>query len=59
MRRVVNSDPSRVRAVKELLVQHPKQVLFYNFNYELEALRALQDDVAISEWNGHKHEQIP
>ncbi|MET0786563.1 MAG: hypothetical protein ABWY25_07655 [Paenisporosarcina sp.] len=59
MRRVVNSDPSRVRAVKELLVQHPKQVLFYNFNYELEALRALQDVVAISEWNGHKHEEIP
>jgi hypothetical protein len=59
MRRVVNSDPSRVRAVRELLVNHPKQVLFYNFNYELDMLRHLENDVAIAEWNGHKHEEIP
>jgi hypothetical protein len=59
MRRVVNSDPSRVRAVKELLVPHPKQVLFYNFNYELDMLRGLGENVAIAEWNGHKHEEIP
>ena len=59
MRRVINSDPSRVKRIKELLSEHPKMVLFYNFNYELEALRALEDVVAISEWNGHKHEEIP
>ena len=59
MRRVVNSDPSRVRMVRELLSENPKIVLFYNFNYELEALRGLEDVVAVAEWNGHKHEQIP
>jgi hypothetical protein len=59
MRRVVNSDPSRVRAVRGLLEKHPKLVLFYNFNYELEMLRRLGDELEIAEWNGWKHEQIP
>ena len=59
MRRIVNSDPSRVRALRALLSTHPKIVTFYNFNYELDALRGLQNEVELAEWNGHKHEQIP
>lgn len=59
LRRVVNSDPSRVRKIESLLEEHPKIVIFYNFNYELEALRRLEAKVAIAEWNGHKHEEIP
>lgn len=59
MRRIVNSDPSRVRAVESLLEVHPKLVIFYNFNYELDALRRLSDRVEIAEWNGHKHEELP
>jgi superfamily II DNA or RNA helicase len=59
MRRVVNSDPSRVRAIRELLEEHDKMVVFYNFDYELDALRRLQGEVRVSEWNGHKHEEIP
>jgi hypothetical protein len=59
MRQVVNSDPSRVEAVKDLLSQHKRIIVFYNFNYELEALRALNDVTEVAEWNGHKHEEIP
>ncbi len=59
MRRIVNSDPSRVRALRALLSTHPKIVTFYNFNYELDALRGLQNEVELAEWNGHKHEEIP
>jgi hypothetical protein len=59
MRRVVNSDPSRIRRVRELLENHDKIVLFYNFNYELEILQALRNEITVAEWNGHRHEEIP
>lgn len=59
LRRVVNSDPSRVRTIKDLMQIHPKMIVFYNFNYELEQLRRLEDVTTIGEWNGHKHEEIP
>lgn len=59
MRRVVNSDPSRVKMIRRLLEDHPKLVIFYNFDYELETLRALGSEIELAEWNGHKHEEIP
>ena len=59
MRQIVNSDPSRLRAVRSLLENHDKIVIFYNFNYELEILRTLKDEITVAEWNGHKHEEIP
>jgi hypothetical protein len=59
MRRVVNSHPSRLRAIRRLLKDHPKLIVFYNFNFELEALRALQAVTTVAEWNGHKHELLP
>lgn len=59
MRRVVNSDPSRVAFVSKLLDRVPKLIIFYNFDYELELLRTLSDKVTVAEWNGHKHEPIP
>lgn len=39
MRKVINSDPSRSSEVLELAKKHRKLIIFYNFNYELEALR--------------------
>lgn len=59
MRKVVYSDPSRLRAVREKLVKHPKLIVFYNFDYELDVLRTLSKDITVAEWNGHKHEEIP
>jgi len=56
---VVNSDASRVRAIEDLLTKHPKMVVFYNFNYELDILKRLDKDVTVAEWNGHRHEEIP
>jgi hypothetical protein len=40
-RRVVNSDPRRLAKVAELVRTHPKLIIFYNFDYELELLRSL------------------
>lgn len=59
MRKVVYSHPSRLEKVREKLVKHPKLIIFYNFDYELEALRTLSKDITVAEWNGHKHEEIP
>ena len=60
-RKIVNSDPSRQLALLELYEKHPKMIIFYNFDYELDILKSLSygDDVEIAEWNGHKHQEIP
>ena len=60
-RRIVNSDESRQMALLELYEKHPKMIVFYNFDYELDILKGLYygDSVEIAEWNGHKHQPIP
>lgn len=59
-RQVVNSDRSRLDAVGKIMAKHPKAVIFYNFNYELDALKTYLATVGIpyTEYNGHKHEPI-
>ena len=62
-RRCSNESEERVAKVRELLDEHPRLIVFYNFNFELDALRdmasSLPDDWGVAEWNGHKHEVIP
>jgi hypothetical protein len=61
MRKVTNTDPSRLSAVWEILAKHPRLIIFYNFDYELAILRTLKEseDRAYAEWNGHKHQELP
>ena len=61
MRKVTNTDPTRLKAVWELLAKHPRLIIFYNFDYELAILRTLKEseDRAYAEWNGHKHQELP
>lgn len=61
LRRVTNSDISRVDATKDLIKQHPRSIIFYNFDYELEILKQIAKDLDITcaEWNGHNHEPVP
>ena len=59
-RRVVNEDPSRQLALLDIFEKHPKMIVFYNFDYELDILRGMFEKVTeIGEWNGHKHQDIP
>ncbi len=61
LRRIVNTDQQRIDAVKQIISEHPRVIIFYNFDYELEILRELGKELEIetAEWNGHKHQQIP
>lgn len=59
LRKLVNSDPSRCVAIADILEQHPKAIIFYNYDYELEILRNLfEGRYPYSEWNGHNHDKI-
>ena len=61
LRKVVNKDESRILKLLELVEDHPKIILFYNFDYELDILKNLgyPDGTEVAEWNGHKHQEIP
>jgi len=61
LRKIVNSDASRVAIVQELVKQHSRAIIFYNFDYELELLKNCKygTGVEVAEWNGHKHQPIP
>lgn len=63
LRRIVNSDESRQVSLLEIFENHPKLIVFYNFDYELDILKeifkASNNGTDVAEWNGHKHEPIP
>jgi hypothetical protein len=61
LRKVTNSDPSRIRETAEIVKKRIRAIIFYNFNYELELLKKMCVDnkFIFSEWNGHKHQPIP
>jgi len=61
LRRIVNSDESRIEAVKRIMEEKHRAIIFYNYNYELGLLLQAFDNGAytVSEWNGHVHQEIP
>jgi hypothetical protein len=48
-RRAVYSHPSRVEVVRRLIARHPRLIVFYNFDYELKALRTLAGEVPVTD----------
>lgn len=67
MRKVVNSDRSRIEKVLDIYegTTNGRLIIFYNFDYELEMLRDglseyfIGKNVEIAEYNGHCHDPIP
>ena len=60
MRKITNSNKTRLLAVDDILKSKSKVIIFYNFDYELDAIKEyFKDKIPIAERNGHKHERIP
>lgn len=61
LRKIVNSDESRVVALLEILEVRKRAIIFYNFDYELDILMniAYGEGVEVVQWNGHKHQPVP
>lgn len=61
LRRIVNEDDSRQVTLLELLEDHPKAIIFYNFDYEREILLNLgyAEGTKVAEWSGHAHQPVP
>ena len=61
IRKIVNSDPTRCDKVLSIMKDHPKVIIFYNFDYERIALINMANDneILIKEWNGHNHQTVP
>ena len=63
LRKIVNQDMSRSNALLEILDDHHKAIIFYNYDYELELLKKIlvpaYGEENVAEWNGHKHQDIP
>ena len=61
MRKIAFGDPSRIDKVKELFEVNPRIIIFYDYDFELDALIGMceTEDYTYAQWNGHKHEPIP
>lgn len=61
LRRIVNEDESRQTALLQILEDHPKAIIFYNFDNELDILLnlAYQEGTEVAQYNGHLHEPVP
>lgn len=61
LRRITNENPERIAEVWRLHQQHPRIIIFYNFDYELDILRQMCEEFGYeyAEWNGHKHDKVP
>lgn len=61
LRKVVNSDESRLSKVIDICREKRRVIIFYNFDYELDILKEADygEEFAVAEWNGHKHQDIP
>ena len=62
LRRLVNTYPDRQIQLLDIVKEHPKSIIFYNFDYELDILKGIFEQIdwlEVAEWNGHKHQEIP
>lgn len=60
-RKIVNSDPSRLNKLIDIVKDRKKVIIFYNFDYERDLLLGIFEKsvYTVAEWSGHKHQPVP
>lgn len=59
LRRIVNTSVDRQTKLLDIVKQRKKVIIFYNYDYELDILRKLFTNYyPMTEWNGHKHQDL-
>lgn len=61
LRHIVNEDESRQVKLLELIEDHPRSIIFYNFDFELDILLnlAYPEGTIVAQYNGHCHDKLP
>ena len=61
LRRVVNESDDRLEHLLHLVKKAGKSIVFYNYDYELEAIKQLLLDnkIKFAQYNGHIHDDVP
>ena len=60
-RKIVNTDPSRLNKLIDIVKERKKVIIFYNYDYERDILLDIftKSVYTVAEWNGHKHQPVP
>ena len=61
LRHIVNDNESRQVKLLELIEDHPRSIIFYNFDFELDILLnlAYPEGTIVAQYNGHCHDKLP
>ena len=61
LRKVCGVDADRIFTTLDYILNNPRLIIFYNYNYELEILKSLCEENTIPyyERNGYKHDPVP
>ena len=64
LRRIVNTDTARQVKLLEIIEKHPRSIIFYNLECELECLRTCLSSLEplgyqVAECNGQRHDAVP
>mgnify|MGYP001206385677 CR=1 FL=1 len=60
IRKVINTDPSRLVETERIFRRAKRLIIFYNFNYELTLLKNhFSDMTTVAELNGKRHDPLP
>lgn len=59
LRKIVGDSNIRPLIAYDIMRKRERLIIFYNFDYELKALKKVFGTFVAGEWNGHRHDPVP